>query len=77
MTSLQAENKEEKEAYGYGFWLGGGEKNIPFFQGSDPGVSFMTSNFDGVYICVVSNFGDDVWDVHSELLTRYMLCRHN
>ena len=67
MITLQAENKEEEEAYGYGFWLDGGDNNLPFFQGSDPGVSFITSNYNGIYICVVSNFGDDVWDIHSEL----------
>jgi len=67
MTSLQAENAEEEEAYGYGFWLDGDDNDLPFFQGADPGVSFRTSNDDGIYICVVSNFGDDVWDIHSEL----------
>ncbi|MDR2183549.1 MAG: beta-lactamase family protein [Clostridiales bacterium] len=72
MTSLHAENTEEKEAYGYGFWLGGDDNNIPFFQGSDPGVSFMTSYCDGVFICAVSNFGDDIWDIHSEV--RGTLC---
>ena len=67
MTTLQAENAEGEEAYGYGFWLDGDENNLPFFQGFDPGVSFRSSNDDGIYICVVSNFGDDVWDIHSEL----------
>ena len=68
MLSLQAENKEEDEAYGYGFWLDIGENITPFFQGSDPGVSFMTSYADGLFICVVSNFGDDVWKIHNALL---------
>jgi CubicO group peptidase (beta-lactamase class C family) len=67
MTSLQAENPEEEQAYGFGFWLGGDGNNIPFFQGADPGVSFMTSYCDGNFICAVSNFGDDVWDIHSDI----------
>ena len=67
MTSLQAENAEEDEAYGYGFWLDGDDNDIPFFQGSDPGVSFITSYCNGLFICAVSNFGDDVWDIHSSV----------
>jgi CubicO group peptidase (beta-lactamase class C family) len=72
MISLQAENVDEEEAYGYGFWLAGDDNNIPFFQGSDPGVSFISSYHDGIFICAQSNFGDDVWDIHSEI--RDSLC---
>ncbi|MCL2052691.1 MAG: beta-lactamase family protein [Lachnospiraceae bacterium] len=65
MTSLQTGNAEEP--YGYGFWLGGDDNSIPYFQGEDPGVTFMTSYDDGLFICVISNFGDDVWDIHNNL----------
>ena len=67
MTSLQAENAEEEESYGFGFWLDGDDNNLPFFQGMDPGISFRTSCDNGIYICVVSNFCDDVWEIHGDL----------
>jgi len=56
--------------YGYGFWLMkvDGKHLFPYFQGSDPGVSFISSyDEDDLFIAVVSNFGDNVWHIHKEL----------
>lgn len=70
--SIQKMTSTQAAVYGYGFWLGGEENDIPYFQGSDPGVSFISShNSDGRMVCVISNFGDDVWEIHSELCEIY------
>ncbi|MCL2545780.1 MAG: beta-lactamase family protein [Oscillospiraceae bacterium] len=61
MLAPQVESKE----YGFGFWLDG---KLPYFQGSDPGVSFMSSHDgNGLFVCVISNLGDDVWEIHEEI----------
>lgn len=63
MTTAQVDSGE----YGYGFWLREeGERRIPFFQGSDPGVSFVSS-FDeekDTIAALVSNMEDNVWAIH-------------
>jgi len=69
MFSVQSSDGEDY--YGYGFWLKKvGEKvHHPFFQGSDPGVSFI-SRFDpqrGRRVHIVSNKGDDVWALEAEI----------
>ncbi len=55
----------EEGYYGYGVWLltGTEGKDHPYFQGCDPGVSFLSEyNPDnGVISVLVSNYGDDVW----------------
>jgi len=67
MTSVQALD-EDDDGYGYGFWLDGDDNDIPFFQGMDPGISFMTRRQkDGLLTVVVSNFCDDVWDINNEI----------
>lgn len=54
--------------YGYGFWLGGDTGEVPAFMGEDPGVAFMTSRgTDRLTTVVVSNQGDDVWEIHSAI----------
>lgn len=55
--------------YGYGFWLkdSGNGYRFPYFQGSDPGVSFVSS-YDrktDYGITLVSNFEQDVWEIHA------------
>ena len=42
---------------------------IPFFQGSDPGVSFISSydRKDGTNITMISNKGDNVWHLRKEI----------
>ncbi len=53
--------------YGYGIWLKKDGENgySPYFQGSDPGVSFVSAFLprQGISITMVSNFGNDVWSI--------------
>lgn len=50
--------------YGYGIWL---KKQAdgsfaPYFEGSDPGVSFLSErSIDGTVSTAISNMGQDVW----------------
>ncbi|WP_035796004.1 serine hydrolase domain-containing protein [Butyrivibrio sp. WCD3002] len=60
-------NDPEEGYYGYGVWIidGKEQKDIPYFQGCDPGVCFISdynpnNNRIAVY---VSNYGDDVWEI--------------
>ncbi len=64
MTSPQTAGKE----YGYGFWLMKDGKT-PYFQGSDPGVSFVSSYSadKGIIITIISNLGQDVWKIHRDI----------
>ena len=63
MTILQAGCDEEGEHYGFGFWLK--DKTVPFIQGYDPGVSFVSRHHpDGLLTVVVSNYCDNVWEVN-------------
>ena len=57
----------EEGHYGYGVWVidGNGKEDIPYFQGLDPGVSFISEynpnkNMISVF---VSNYGDNVWSI--------------
>jgi len=57
--------------YGYGIWLKKQDDNtyIPYFQGSDPGVSFLTS-YDPAKrsgITLVSNCGCNVWKMNRDI----------
>jgi hypothetical protein len=68
---LSVQSSSEPFHYGYGLWLGKIEDNkyIPFFQGSDPGVSFISS-FDiskSTCITAVSNFGCNVWKLKRDI----------
>lgn len=69
MTSIQAGDEEDN--YGYGIWIGKTEdgRNVPFFMGSDPGVSFVTSYDRTTKTCivVVSNYEDDVWKIRRNI----------
>ena len=59
MLKVQAYDNEN--SYGYGMWLT--DDGEPFFQGSDPGVSFF-SCYDRqkkILMTFVSNTGNDVW----------------
>lgn len=53
--------------YGYGVWLTkeGNNRDTPYFQGCDPGVSFLSmyKPQKETVITVVSNFGDNVWKI--------------
>lgn len=69
MLRRQAGNGEE--AYGYGFWIDetGPTAYFPYFQGCDPGVSFISSHHGEarVNITLVSNYCDRVWSLHRQL----------
>lgn len=60
--------------YGYGIWLKQFDDNIyfPYFEGEDPGVSFI-SFYDikrDINITLVSNFGCDVWELIADILNK-------
>ena len=56
----------EEGYYGFGVWLFTETegKDHPYFQGCDPGVSFISeyNPNDGLISVMVSNFGDNVWE---------------
>ncbi len=66
MLTSQVDSRE----YGYGMWLSErGGALIPYFQGADPGVSFISScdPQTRTTITLVSNFGSDVWTLHDKI----------
>ncbi|HEX3077817.1 MAG TPA: serine hydrolase domain-containing protein [Lachnospiraceae bacterium] len=71
MLSVHASDEEEGDYYGYGIWLNKIDEGryVPFFQGCDPGVSFITSYDIDVdtSITLVSNYGDNVWRLLYEI----------
>lgn len=76
MTSnMLANHSGEAQCYGYGMWLKKVAEDafLPYFQGSDPGVSFMSS-YDAsrdLLMVFVSNYGDNVWKLHENLVTYF------
>lgn len=68
MLSRQSGDGHDAEEgyYGYGVWIIPKDEgaDIPYFQGCDPGVSFISEyNPDKNIISVlVSNYGDNVWE---------------
>lgn len=65
---LRIHSGDEKQGfYGYGIWLWKNQDGTvqPYFQGSDPGVSFISA-YDpqrNLLISIVSNYGDNVWKI--------------
>lgn len=56
--------EENDISYGYGIWLRKWNGSIiPYFQGMDPGVSFISEyNIEkNIISTLVSNYGDNVW----------------
>lgn len=55
----------EEGYYGYGVWLidNPNRKDYSYFQGCDPGVSFISeyNPNNGIISVIVSNYGDNVW----------------
>lgn len=75
MTLQMLSNQSgESECYGYGIWLRKKDDYfIPYFQGSDPGVSFI-SCYDiksRLMVTLVSNYGDNVWKLLNDILSYY------
>lgn len=72
MLSRQSGNGTglEDVAYGYGVWLApSGTRYIPYFQGCDPGASFI-SEFEpqnNIVTTLVSNYGDNVWQIMRDI----------
>lgn len=72
MFSPQSGSRTQK--YGYGVWLSKEDENtfIPYIQGSDPGVSFMSrynpARCSG--ITLVNNCGSDVWKLYKDITRR-------
>lgn len=69
MFSVQS--YDEKNYYGYGIWLKKIDESIfhPFFQGSDPGVSFISryNPESRLRVHIVSNKGENVWGLASKI----------
>jgi len=64
MTLPQTDNGE----YGFGFWLDKTD-HFPYFQGSDPGVSFISS-YDAekrLIITIACNLGQDISAMHKDI----------
>ncbi len=70
---LSVQSSSNSEYYGYGIWLGKIEDNtyIPYFQGCDPGVSFISSydTVNNTSITAVSNFGCNVWKLRRNIFS--------
>lgn len=70
MLSVQS-SCEYDDNYGYGIWLNKNSKDnsLPYFTGCDPGVSFISAYKldENILITIVSNFGDDVWKIMSDI----------
>lgn len=67
MLSRQSGDGSDAEEgyYGFGVWImGGGGMDIPYFQGCDPGVSFLSEYHPEkeMITVLVSNYGDNVWE---------------
>ncbi|MDR1802293.1 MAG: beta-lactamase family protein [Treponema sp.] len=74
MLSLQSSDGDDY--YGYGIWL---EKTKdgslePWFQGSDPGVSFLSSydRNQRINITIMSNTGNDVWELRHDIISKIL-----
>lgn len=65
MLDCQSGNREDGY-YGYGVWIKKiDNNNSPYFQGCDPGVSFISvyEPNEKIVITLVSNYGDNVWKI--------------
>lgn len=70
---LSVHSSNNSQYYGYGIWLNNLADNtyIPYFQGCDPGVSFISSydTVNNTCITAVSNFGNNVWKLRRDLFS--------
>lgn len=71
MLSVQSSGPDE-DNYGFGIWLAKDrtDNSLPYFTGSDPGVSFISSYDLNArrLITIVSNFENNVWKLHGRIL---------
>ncbi len=67
LLNVMTTPKVNEECYGYGVWLKKTSDGtfIPWIQGCDPGVSFISSfnQKDKKIITLLSNFCDNVWQI--------------
>jgi CubicO group peptidase (beta-lactamase class C family) len=74
MLSLQSNSDDGY--YGYGIWLEKTKEGTlePWFQGCDPGVSFLSSydRNQKINITIISNTGNNVWEI-KEKITEIMI----
>nr|WP_082029291.1 serine hydrolase domain-containing protein [Beduini massiliensis] len=71
IKSMMTNHSGEADCYGYGIWLKKqGSHYLPYFQGSDPGVSFISScdKEKKTVITLISNYGDNVWNLHKAIV---------
>lgn len=65
-ANMMVNHSGDARCYGYGLWLEKSDDiDTPYFQGCDPGVSFIScynKEHDEI-IVLVSNYGDDVWEL--------------
>ncbi|GHU75513.1 serine hydrolase [Spirochaetia bacterium] len=70
MVSVQSNSGDDY--YGYGIWLEGTEEGTfePWFQGRDPGVSFISSynRNKNQIITIISNMDTNVWEMRRNIL---------
>ena len=62
---------DEEDSYGYGIWLTETAGSFdPYFQGSDPGVSFISRycRKTGTTLVLISNYGDNVWSLMKSIM---------
>ncbi len=69
---LSVQSRDGSAQYGYGICLAGTGINalIPYFQGSDPGVSFIScyDTTHQVRVTAVSNFESNVWRLEKDII---------
>lgn len=68
--SMMMNHSGKADCYGYGLWLKKqGDHYLPYFQGSDPGVSFISSCDEDTktVITLISNYGDNVWQLNKAI----------
>lgn len=72
---LSVQSSDGKSFYGYGIWLDKKEDGSydPWFTGSDPGVSFISSFYQRskTSITIISNTGDNVWEMKNKIAKHY------
>lgn len=69
---LSPQSSDGVNYYGYGIWLKKAADStfMPYFQGCDPGVSFISCNNikKNELITIASNFGSNVWELYKKII---------
>lgn len=76
MLSKMLSPQVDEQCYGYGIWLKRVSDDIfiPYLQGCDPGVSFLTSFDREINTCtiLISNFGSNLWKLHRDIISELL-----